>query len=70
MSYRLSSSDAMPARAACPPESAVIGRVQVDRQTQFGGDLLGPFGQVRAAEGEPAFQRGAVRVIGARRARR
>jgi hypothetical protein len=39
--------------------------VQVDRQAQRVGDLLGPFVEVRAAEVEPAFQARRVRVVGA-----
>lgn len=40
-------------------------QVESDGQPELRGDLLGPFVQVGAAEGEPAFQRLGVRVVGA-----
>jgi hypothetical protein len=61
MSYRLSSSDAIPGRLPTGQRGHRV--VQRDGQAELGGHLRGPLVEVGAAQIEPAFQRHGVRVV-------
>ena len=66
-SKRASSSEARLARAAWPPDSEVIGRVeQLGGEAEVVGDLLGALLEVGAAEVEPALEGRGVGVVGTR----